>query len=490
MAQNSEANLYLTQIKHLEEALKSAELRHEELQQENKKLSCQYNTLKEDRQDISEYLLHRIALKQKEVQELQGELERQKLERHKEEEALKLQLSQKRRELQEQEEKLRSKEDRLAQQKEQIRHVKEQQSAVEEKLKIQAEEHKAAMESLILKSRCETEKKLQEAQDLTDKNMLTREQKRFQASQLQKNIQSLSEELSYLTKERDSLTDRRDKLQGKIDKKRTALSGLTGDVSPLNESTWDLSGSTETEEGHTSKPLPDQIRVIWVLKLLYLGKESKLWAKKCDKLEEKLKNNKMHLQKTLDVEKALREQQTLKSEQLRQVTYESQQLDVELQRETDTIEQLEASMRTAAAGLRLAVKRTTLQLLRRSGLSAVPYSALCRLHDSQKQDADTKGRLQRVLQVLEGPHPGRPGTTLDDSAEESSQGQKPQTSSPETASAESPDFSTDPVFLMARYRTGDLGIVPRPAWSPIAHRRSDRRNARSKKPQTSADFDV
>ncbi|XP_038558362.1 cilia- and flagella-associated protein 157-like [Micropterus salmoides] len=218
-----------------------------------------------------------------------------------------------------------------------------------------------------------------------------------------------SEQLSFLLSENVALQKDKDALQARE-------SDIFAEMDNLKK---DLNGITK--ESFTRKKEVEQL------------------TKKCRQLDVKLKDSSINHQHMMAEEETLRQRLASVSEECRQKTAEVGPLRAELQRERSRRRQLDSVMQEAAIILRNI------------------------LEDSEKR-SETRWKMQRLLEVLESTAPPGADSALKDSTDKSSRGQKPLACGPEPARAETPNTATDPLYLMARYRPGDLGLVPRPTW--------------------------
>ncbi|XP_034396599.1 trichohyalin-like [Cyclopterus lumpus] len=144
------------------------------------------------------------------------------------------------------------------------------------------------------------------------------------------------------------------------------------------------------------------------------------WTKRSQKLKVELKDCSSAHEGLLEEEEALGRLLASASEERRQKTSEADRLPAEIQGERRTRKQLEAGMRKVVTVLRHILTQDSEKTLKTQG--------------------------QRLLEIMESIAPQGPGSTPVESIE-------PQTD------------RTDPLFLMARYRPGDLGSAPRPTWN-------------------------
>ncbi|KAI3371951.1 hypothetical protein L3Q82_006825 [Scortum barcoo] len=103
---DKEKDLYLTQLRHLNEQLERYQLKCDQLERQRKDLNSQYSTLEKEKKDIVEYLKRSLLEKEDEVDELTEHLESQRQAADKDKDALQLQHSQLRQELRDQIEEL------------------------------------------------------------------------------------------------------------------------------------------------------------------------------------------------------------------------------------------------------------------------------------------------------------------------------------------------------------------------------------------------
>ncbi|XP_041832664.1 cilia- and flagella-associated protein 157-like [Melanotaenia boesemani] len=165
--------------------------------------------------------------------------------------------------------------------------------------------------------------------------------------------------------------------------------------------------------------------------LLNLQKEKEKLVKRCQR--QKAKHEEMVRAKHEEmVRKA--EALTQKQAECRSKLTDKSQLEARVQREKSRIKELEGDLKKAASMLTTIVSNP---------------------------EMENKDQLMlKVLEILESPGPQEPG-----SADEISGGLKPEASGTE-ATAETENLEKKALFLMAQYRKGDLGLVPRPTWNP------------------------
>ncbi|KAM7391044.1 hypothetical protein PAMP_021761 [Pampus punctatissimus] len=178
---------------------------------------------------------------------------------------------------------------------------------------------------------------------------------------------------------------------------------------------------------------------------------------KNQQLREKLKDCSVNLQRHQDMlvkneAQLVKERQRL-SEQHRQKAAEADQLGAELEEERSRRRRLEAVVQEAVIILRHILKES-------------------------EKTAETERKMQRLLDILEssaplgtGSNPQGTGSTppgTDSTPQGTGSacvgGQGARSSGPKSARAETLKLSTDPMFLLNKYRPGDFGLVPRPRW--------------------------
>ncbi|XP_051260019.1 cilia- and flagella-associated protein 157-like [Dicentrarchus labrax] len=405
-----EKSLYVTQIRHLDEQLKRCQLKCDELEKQNKDLASQYSVVEEDKKDIAEYLKYAVAAKEKEVNELTERLESLQQADKQDREALKLYLSQQRQELQERFDELNSQSIKQEEHKEQIMQLMQQLSkkqSLEEQLVSQKEEHEAATCSMRTDAAFERDKLSNEIQSKVDAIINTKASDIIQKERAQRS--EWVEQFHLLLHENVDLWEERYTLEAKQGVILCQIGLLREDI------------NSDTMESFIHKR--------------EVGKQTN----KCQQLEVNLKGRSAVHKRTLAREEELRKELASASEECRQKSAEASQLGAELQWERSRRRELEGIIWEAVVILRHIME------------------------DSEKA-SNTQRKKKWLLEVLEKAAPKETGPALKVSTEESSQGQTPQTTEAKPASAETLNRATDPLFLLARYRPGDLGLIPRPTW--------------------------
>ncbi|CAJ1069640.1 cilia- and flagella-associated protein 157-like [Xyrichtys novacula] len=416
-----ETSVYLAQIKCLDKKLERCQLKCDELEKQNKNLVLLCRVLEEDKEDISEFLKHSRAEKEKMVDELSEEVEIQQKVTEQSLDELKLQQSRQAQELQEQvDEQSLLNEKYAAQFEEQRRQIElleqqlcdmespEEQSGSEEECEFQS-----AVKALEDKTESELtslKEELQQSLDMWSKTRISEivQEERAQHSVLLPKLLQLFEEVHELEVEREMIADRKEELYLQID---------------------DLKLEAVRKEE----------------KICTIKEEGTLRMQMCQKLELKMKQRtrirQFILAQTEDVSQNLNSAQ----EELCLKRDEVIKLEKKLEEEKIMVGQLEDDMKDAVFILRYTLK------------------------DSDK--ASNTQVSQKLLEVLERNTPEGADSALRGSMESRS-GEQKQTSDPESDREETLNLSSDPVFLLARFRPGDFSLLPRPKWdlSPLKDR--------------------
>ncbi|XP_040898799.1 cilia- and flagella-associated protein 157 [Toxotes jaculatrix] len=243
---DKERDLYLIQIRYLNEQLERYQLKSDELERQKKDLNLQYNVLEKEKKNIVEFLKRSLLEKEDEVEELSERLESQQQAADKDRDALQLQHSQLRQELQVRIEKLTEENTTLAarlasleefqKQKEQVMSNME---SLEKQLANQKEEHKAdihnlEMKALLEKRRLETEMESHvaamaaEVQHLVNQKVPETTRLALQENtEVKAQFNQLSEQTQVLMKENSALQDRKSQLSVDVDILEQMLSELS-----------------------------------------------------------------------------------------------------------------------------------------------------------------------------------------------------------------------------------------------------------------------
>ncbi|KAM7019150.1 cilia- and flagella-associated protein 157-like [Tautogolabrus adspersus] len=412
-ADDRETSLYSTQIQYLDKKLEGCQLKCDEFKKHNMSLISQCKALEEDKYDISEFLKYNKIEREQKVDELAELLEIQQQVAEQVLKDLRLQQSLQIEELKEQVDMLTSEIRRQAAQIEEQKEKKEQlrqqlcdlKSLEEQPLK-EKKEHEAVMQSLTIKEQTETSRVIKKTRKVLNDwferrtSEIIQEEKALHSERMQQ-LQVMLEENEALLEERDSLQSYERDLSAEIDVMKEDALRIEKDISTNEETAERL-----TEE--------------------------------CQQLKSKLEKYSFIREGMLPQIEDLRKCVASASEERCQKAATAVQLEAELQRERRRGEQLEGDMKEAVIILRHI------------------------LMDSE-QASETQLCL-KLQEVLEGNSPPVTDSALRDSIETRSGGRKPQTTDPEPARTETLNLATDPLFLLARYRPGDLGVIPRPTW--------------------------
>ncbi|XP_034726939.1 cilia- and flagella-associated protein 157-like [Etheostoma cragini] len=403
-------SLYLIQIKYLDEQLERRQLQCDELEQQNKNLASQYSMLEKDKQDITEYLKHAVLRKDKEAEELAAWLESQQRIGQQDREARKLQQSQEVQELQDQIDELTS-ESRV------LGAKFEEQHELEEQLE-QLLLHQSDIESLRKQLVSENEEHDAAIENLkndaeSERNKMFKDKWGTLEVCVRKKVSHIVQE------ERAQHRELREKVKELLERNTELWSEKDEQRDKEDVLCFYLDNSKEEIE-RVSK------------KIFTSKKEVEQLTKNCRQLRGKIKSCSTAYESTLTEKEALRRRLVSVSEKCHQETAQVGMLRAELQRERSMRRQLEAMVQEAVLILSHIVT------------------------DSEKASETQWKRLQ---EILKSPPPQGPVSTPEE---------EPQTCEPEAARAQTLNIGTDPLFLLARYRPGDLGLVSRPTWKQKA----------------------
>ncbi|KAF1389565.1 hypothetical protein PFLUV_G00074720 [Perca fluviatilis] len=425
---DKEKDLYLTQIRYLNEQLERYQPKCDQLERQKKDLNFQYSALEKEKKDIVEYLKRSLMKKEDEVDELTELLESQRQAADNDRDSLQLQHSLLRQELQDRIEELNAENTTLVtrlanleefqKQKEQLTSNME---SLEKQLANQNEEHNAAIHSLEMKALLEKkrlEKEMEshvaamaaEVQHLVDQKVPETTRLALQEnSEVKAQISQLSEQTHVLMEENSALRERKSRLSVDVDILEQMLS-------------------------ETSRKSCIRKKVVEQL------------TEKCQQLQAELKDCKRELEQlqtkhtgVLAEMEALRQDRTSLSEQCSKNRAKVSGQEAELQQERKRRSRMKSIMQEAAITLR---------------------QALMDAPTDQGSEVDSvvrwKQLMEKLLVVLDRPTPTNTTAEKDQLDEQ-------QTSDP----AADREVTLNPAlsfqFELARYRPGDLGLVPRPA---------------------------
>ncbi|XP_056232195.1 cilia- and flagella-associated protein 157-like [Seriola aureovittata] len=423
VSDDKEKDLYLTQIRYLNEQLERYQLKCDELERQKRDFNSQYSALEKQKKDIVEYLKCSVLEKEDELEELSERLESQRQAADKDRDALQLQHSRLRQELQDRIEEL-TKENRTLVARlaslEEFQKEKEQlmsnMASLEKQVAIQKEEHKADIHNLEMKALLEKrrlEKEMEShvaAMEAEVKQLVDQKVPETTRLALQENTEAraqlnqLSEQTHILMKENSALLDRKTKLSVDVDILEHMLSELS-------------------RKSCIRKKVVEQL------------------TEKCQQLQAELNVCRQELQQlqtehrsVLVQMEALRQDWASLSEQSSKNKAEVSRLDSELQEERRKRSRMKSIMQEAAVTLRQALMEQDSD----RDLSVVQWKQL----------------VQKLLVVLDRP------TLVNSNTEKLDE---LQTSDAAAASATTLGPSVSFQFQLARYRPGDLGLVPPPA---------------------------
>ncbi|XP_068576924.1 cilia- and flagella-associated protein 157-like [Cebidichthys violaceus] len=428
-----EKDLYLTQIRYLNEQLERYQLKCDQHERQKKDFSSQYSSLEKEKKDIVDFLKRSVLEKEAEADELTEQLESQRQAAGEEREALLLQLGQLRKELQGRIEGVNAGNRTLAarlasleefqKQKEQLTSNME---SLEKQLVSQEEQHKAAIHNLEMKA-------------LLDKKRLEKE--------MESHVATMAAEVQHLVDQKVPETTRsalqeNTEVKARIGQLSEQTLSLMGENSALRDRKIRLSVDVDILE----QMLSETSRKSCVRK-----KVAEQLTEKCRQLQAELKDWKQELEQlqtkhtgVLAEMEALRRERASLSERCTKNRAQVSRLEAELQEERRRRSRMKSVMQKAAVALRQALMDAPTEQQEEGGDSAVQWKQL----------------MEQLLVVLDRP-------TLTSSTAESDRLDELQTSG---GGSLNPALSFQ--FELARYRPGDLGLVPRPALrhKPIACR--------------------
>ncbi|XP_070759876.1 cilia- and flagella-associated protein 157-like [Enoplosus armatus] len=422
---DKEKALYLTQIRYLNEQLERYQLKCDQLERQKKDLNSQYSALEKEKKDIVEYLTRSVLEKEDKVDELTERLESQRQAADKDRDALQLQHRQLRQELQDRIKELTAENTTLAARLaslEEFQKQKEQltsnMQSLEEQLAGQKEEHKAAVHSLEMKALLEKkrlEKEMEshvaamaaQVQHLVDQKVPETTRLVLQENtEVKARFSQLSEQAQVLMGENAALRDRKSRLSVDVDLLEQMLS-------------------------ETSRKSCIRKKVVEQL------------TEKCQQLQTEQKDRRQEVEQlqtehtgVLAEMEALRQDRASLSQQCSKNRAQVSRLEAELQEERRRRSRMKSIMQEAAVTLR---------------------QALVEAPAKQDSEVDSvlqwKLLMQKLLVVLDRPK-------LTNSTAESDQLSETPDAAAARAGTLNPALSFQ--FQLARYRPGDLGLVPRP----------------------------
>ncbi|XP_041832676.1 trichohyalin-like [Melanotaenia boesemani] len=376
--------------------------RSRELKREIEDMNAEFRAKEVDYNDIREYLEYKLAKLKKKKEKLREQLEKEKTET----ENVKAKTLLLRQEIQEQE---RRRDERKAEQASRVDKQKQELEQLNQLLSSKKIEVQEEMDRL---------KKQHEAalhkMEMEERMLIKRKQEEFDRLQEQK-IAAIVQERAQFKAQYKEATEKGELLMREVTrlvKQKRHFQSQVDELCPK------LDKLKVTLDKHKQG-------------LLNLQKEKEKLVKRCQR--QKAKHEEMVRAKHEEmVRKA--EALTQKQAECRSKLTDKSQLEARVQREKSRIKELEGDLKKAASMLTTVVSNP---------------------------EMENKDQLMlKVLEILESPGPQEAG-----SADEVSGGLKPQASGTE-ATAEAENLERKALFLMAQYRKGDLGLVPRPTWNP------------------------
>ncbi|KAK2901674.1 hypothetical protein Q8A73_011420 [Channa argus] len=213
-------DLFLIQVRYLEEQLERCQLKCDELEEKNKDFTSQYTALEKDKKNITAILKLSVAAKEKKVDNLVKLLENQQQTAEKEREVLELQHSQQKQTLEEQIDKINSENmiyvAKIEELKEQLVQLMEQLQDLEsakQRLVSQKEEYDAAIHLLKNENEWKKAKMLEDMRDRMDNLLKAKildviEEERAHYGKCMEQVHFLQSDSMLLLKENDALHNR------------------------------------------------------------------------------------------------------------------------------------------------------------------------------------------------------------------------------------------------------------------------------------------
>ncbi|XP_037834950.1 putative ciliary rootlet coiled-coil protein 2 [Kryptolebias marmoratus] len=390
--QDKEKSFFLAQVRSLDEQLERAQLRCDELKEQNKDIVTKLRALQEDMRDILDYLQHLLAELERTEEDLTERLEQQLQADGQKTEALQLQLQQEEEELQQEAGHLSSQETEQAAELEDLEkqtvHLKQlllHKDSVQDDLTLLQLRHQKEIQNLELDQQKRVYEKETEASSTLDmKVSAVVQEEGAQCNQMDLQLKSLTQQCSFLTSDK-SYTHR-----------------------------TMVKMSTEINRMRVNRDKVNQ-------KLFTLQKESERMQKRNKLLRRGMKNLDRSYQNMLDANEAFRQRLASVSEDCRQQASEISQLEAKLQRERSRRRKEEAEVQRA-------------------------YSDLSAVIIDSDQNPDAQLKMEKLLKVLEIMEAQETEYRLQKSTEQIQGGPEPQTSEAEAAAgSETVNFDPDPL---------------------------------------------
>ncbi|KAL6114858.1 cfap157 [Pungitius sinensis] len=434
VSEDKEKDLYLLQIRYLNEQLDWYQVKCEQQEKQKQDLSSQYVTLQKEKDDVVDFLKRCLLEKEAEAEQLERQLEGRRRVAEGNADALRLQLAQLRTQLQDRAAGLEAENAALAAKLaglEEFRGQKErltsEVASLQKELARRGEQHRAALHSLEMKG-------------LLEKKRLHKE--------METHVASLAADVQHLVDQKVPETTRsalreNAEVKARLGQLSQQTLSLMGDNSSLRERQARLGVDVDILE----QMLKETSRQSCVRK-----KVVEQLTEKCRQLQAELTDRRRDLER-LQAEHAgaLAETEALRRDRASppgsRAPPPPRRLQAELLEERRRSSRMKSVMRGAAAALRRALMDAP------SAQQEEEQQQEEQQQEEEKVEHSAvrwKLLMEKLLVVL-------------DSTAEGDQLDEPLTSDPSAARAPSGDPAGGLRFQLARYRPGDLGFVPPPA---------------------------
>ncbi|XP_041855706.1 cilia- and flagella-associated protein 157-like [Melanotaenia boesemani] len=424
---DNEKDIYLTQIRHLNEELDRYQLKCDELERQNNDLISQYSTLESEKKDITEYLKRSLLEKEEEVDELSERLDRQQRAADQDRAVLQLQHSRLSKELQDHIDDLVEKNTTLEKRLAGLEEFQKQREALmskmeflEKQLAHQEKEHKDEIHCLEMKA-------------LLEKRRLEKE--------IEQQVEAMEAEVQHLVDQKLPETSRL-VLQENVEVKAcfSQLSQRTQALMEENATLQQLKGQLSVDVDILEQMLRETSRMNCIQK-----KTVQQLTEKCQQLQTEQKDWRQQLQQlqtehtgVLTEMETLRQDQASLSEQCSKIREKMSQLKAELQEERRKRSRMKCIMQEAGVTLRQAlVEEPTEQ---DSGVNSV---------------TQWKKLMKKALMVLDR-------HAVPTSATKDSRPNEPWASDAAAEARDTLDTDLSLGFQVTHRRHSNLSFVPRP----------------------------
>ncbi|XP_028269818.1 cilia- and flagella-associated protein 157 [Parambassis ranga] len=404
-----EKELYLTQVKYLNEELERCLLKCDELGRQNKDLTSQQSALEKEKKDITDFLKHSLLQKEEEVNELTEQLQGQRRAADRDRDALLQQHSQQTQQLQEQIDELTGEVAKLADRLESLTEFQRQREtlmsdmeSLEKQLAKQKEEHRDDVHSLEMKA-------------LLEKRRMEKEMESRMAAMALQVQQQVDQKVPEVTRENMEVKARFNQLSQKAKGLMVQNAALQGSKSQLRVD-LDILEQALSEMSRTSctrKKVVEQLTE----KCQELQAEQKVCRQQLEQLQTQ------HAGALAEAEE-LRQDRTLLSELCSSHRADLNRLEVELEEERRRRNRMKSSMQNAALTLRHALVSSTQQDSELAPWQQLMQMLLVDLNQHMVTDSTSECAPLTGLQTSEpaaartlgadfqqAPHrPGEPGT--------------------------------------------------------------------------------